>query len=771
MRNTLKILPIIFLFTLVPGLQNAFAAPRIVDNTLGSRLGTIFPELRQGYIDLNQNGSLDRLEDMDELVPESRLRDEILQVQEIFDFLIENYRYLPLAKLNSVRDALDDPQGAIPEILTINYRTRISALIREREAMGEDGLYLSPSARRKALETMEDLISRLNLAYQKEWRQAESDFVEARDELFTLLDRGYPLPENLLPEDYAIFESTLINATMPQRADNPERSRIAVLTLGKLKSDAAVPYLIDLLQRDTFSREAIRALGNIGTPDAQQILLEKLKSEETGDAEALECIRALGKIGGKESADTLLDILKSKEPEISMEKEQEILGSLSDMAAGGYTDRRISTLLTEYLENPDPSFRTIAIRGLSFYADQASSVQVLNAMKNDRDTKVVMAAVRSAHHINHPSTVPTMVGLLREGNLSPDMTGEVIKALGQHPDGVRGAVNIQEYLGDPERETRESARDAMKVLYTQNAQVVASSLARGIAASKDELYLKEASSLLAELADPSAVNTFFSLLTSSSPQVRKNATWGLYRIGVSGNLRVQTALQKLVTSETEPLEVRINALRALVKAGEDHPSMLLWQTFSTVAKMRGTKYSLLRLYALRGLGALGTINDEVRSVLFLVARGEQDQSLKEEAVKALHSIGASSPGVENTLVEIAGDGEGSSLPVRIAALRALGDMSSPETGSAARSLLEEEPGRELKRDIVYALVKSDSDDAWEVLFDLSADEDINELLIPFLEEGDPDILEPLINRRLKREENQQIRTVLEALLMSYSRGL
>ncbi|WP_319561711.1 HEAT repeat domain-containing protein [Marispirochaeta sp.] len=771
MRNSLKIILLLFLFTFIQSFQDSFAAPRIVDNTLGARLGTIFPELRQGYIDLNQNGSLDRLEDMDELVPESRLRDEILQVQEIFDFLIENYRYLPITRLNAVRDALDDPQGAIPEILTINYRTRISALIQEREAMGEEGLYLSPSARRKALATMEDLISRLNLAYQKEWRQAESDFVEARNELFSLLDKGYPLPENLLPEDYDIFESTLINATMPQRAENQERSRTAILTLGKLKSDNAVPYLIDLLRNDTFSREAIRALGAIGTPDAQQILLERLNDESTESPETLECIRALGKIGGKESADTLLDILRTTAEEMDAEKEQEIIGSLSAMASGGYIDRRISSLLTEYLANPDPVLRSIAIRGLSYYTDQASSVQVLNAMKNDRNSTVVLAAVRSAHRINHASTVPTMVGLLRDGNISQDMTREVIEALGQHPDGVRGAVNIQEFLGSPERETRNSARQTLKALYTQNPQVVATSLSRGLATSKDDLYLKEASSLLAELSDSSALNTFFSLLTSSSPEVRKNVTWGLYRIGVSGNLRAQTALQKLVTSETEPLEVRINALRALAKAGEDHPSMLLWQTFATTAKMRGEKYSILRLYSLRGLGALGTINDEVLSVLSLVARGEQDQSLREEAIKALHSIGVSSPAVEKTLAEIASGSGESPMSVRIAALRALGDMSSAETGPAARAILEDEPGQEPKRDIVYSLVKSNSDDAWEVLFDLSADEDVNELLIPFLEEGDPDILEPLINRRLKREENQQIRSILESLLMSYSRGL
>ena len=89
------------------------AAPRVVDDSIGTRISHIFPEIRNGYIDLNQNGSLDQLEDMDEMVPESRLKDYILHVPEIFDFFIDNYRYPPISKFEAVRSVhlVEHPAG------------------------------------------------------------------------------------------------------------------------------------------------------------------------------------------------------------------------------------------------------------------------------------------------------------------------------------------------------------------------------------------------------------------------------------------------------------------------------------------------------------------------------------------------------------------------------------------------------------------------------------------------------------------------------------
>ena len=73
------------------------AAISVVDTDLGGEFERIFPELSEGYIDLNSNEKLDRLEDMDELVPESLIQDDILQVQEILDFIIEQYRFFEFA--------------------------------------------------------------------------------------------------------------------------------------------------------------------------------------------------------------------------------------------------------------------------------------------------------------------------------------------------------------------------------------------------------------------------------------------------------------------------------------------------------------------------------------------------------------------------------------------------------------------------------------------------------------------------------------------------
>ena len=88
-RITLPVLlPILFL-----GVSLSVLSADVVDNDLGRKIKAIFPELASGYIDLNNNGSMDRLDDMDEMVPDSRVKDGILQVQEILDFISENYPF------------------------------------------------------------------------------------------------------------------------------------------------------------------------------------------------------------------------------------------------------------------------------------------------------------------------------------------------------------------------------------------------------------------------------------------------------------------------------------------------------------------------------------------------------------------------------------------------------------------------------------------------------------------------------------------------------
>lgn len=123
----------------------------VVNTSLGKSFTAIFPELSKGYIDLNANGQLDRLDDMDEKIPDSGVKDGIIQVQEILDFIEANYRFIPMDKLNAVYKALDTASGDIPRLIALNYSQRIKEVIRNKERLGANSLYLTPSALKRPM--------------------------------------------------------------------------------------------------------------------------------------------------------------------------------------------------------------------------------------------------------------------------------------------------------------------------------------------------------------------------------------------------------------------------------------------------------------------------------------------------------------------------------------------------------------------------------------------------------------------------------------------
>src|SRR6056297_2469024 len=104
----------------------------IVDTPLGSNFERLFPNLSEGYIDLNSNGSMDRLEDMDEKIPESLVQDGVLQVQEVLDFIIEQYRFFPVSKLEEIQNVLSRAEGQIAEIIALSYQIRMTQVIEKK---------------------------------------------------------------------------------------------------------------------------------------------------------------------------------------------------------------------------------------------------------------------------------------------------------------------------------------------------------------------------------------------------------------------------------------------------------------------------------------------------------------------------------------------------------------------------------------------------------------------------------------------------------------
>ena len=133
----------------------------------------------------------------------------------------------------------------------------------------------------------------------------------------------------------------------------------------------------------------------------------------------------------------------------------------------------------------------------------------------------------------------------------------------------------------------------------------------------------EGTRILSRIADPDTVPTLVSLLSSPLSEVKKHASWAMYRIRPSGNPKAIEELKKLVSGETESLEVRINAVRSLGVIGALNPNPTpqtnVLPAILTALKMRDEKYTMLRFYAVRALGDARIGSSEVIDALVRAA--------------------------------------------------------------------------------------------------------------------------------------------------------
>ncbi|MDC7225645.1 MAG: hypothetical protein PQJ61_02645 [Spirochaetales bacterium] len=624
------------IFFLIIGIT--FTAPLfsdIVSTHLGNQLRSIFPELKKDYIDLNRNGTLDRLEDMDEQISDYLVQDDQLQVQETLEFIRNNYRYFPIRTLVAVRDALNSPEGTINELIGLNYSTAINQLIEKRKAMGEYGLYLPPSARKKAMDEMSSYLSSMDIAYKREGSGAESDFRDAKGSLYKMLENGYPLPEPMTTKEKDILESTLINSLIREQSDR-KAVKTALYTLGIMRSSRAIPYILPLASDEIYDIDSIRALGSIGNLEALDLLLLKL-SEAPEENRRIEIIRALGSIGAKEGLQPLFNLLK--EEELSLVSLKSVLESLGKIAAAGTKDRRISNTLSEYLNSADPALRITAINGLSSFSDANTVASLVGLLKNERSENVLLALVEKAGSIDNPSIVPSIIGLLQSPQTSIELQTGCLATIGANPEGIKGINGVLDALTSDIEEIRSAAYDAAKALYNTDSTALIGGLARAANSNKEALFQQQAAKLFAELPDSASAVSLLNMLSSDDSEVKRYATLALYRIRPAGNIRITAALNKIVSNETEALDVRINAVRAIGAAGFDNASINAELTLITAAGMRDEKYAQLKLHAVRALGQMNSLRAESIEKIIDIAVRERDSSIKAEAVRTLSGLG------------------------------------------------------------------------------------------------------------------------------------
>jgi HEAT repeat protein len=576
-----------------------------------------------------------------------------------------------------------------------------------------------------------------------------------------MIEKGYPVPEDLNSEDKQVFEASMINTLIKERESGPDKVKAAITTLGRMKSENAVPYIMQIFPRDQYKTESIQALGTIGSRGALDLLKREYEKTEKVETQNI-IILAMGRIGGDESLSYILDLFeKNSENALDPSTEIALLQALSFMAASGSYDKKIFSIFENYLSSPRPELRIVSVRGISHFKGARTGELLFGLLKNEDNEDVVLSIIQAVNEIGSASTIPTFSALLRGEEISEKVRIEILSALSTNPQGSQALAFIVNNFNSASEKVREATAACMYRLYQADPKSATGILARGLLSSKDEHYLKSGTAVLARIADPNSVNALYSLLQSPYPEVKKNVTWALYRVRAASNVRIAAELNKLVSSETEPLDVRINSVRALGAMGFDTPALKIWQTMITTAKMRGENYTTLRRFAIRALGNLGTVNEEVKQALVSIASREKNLELKKEALSSLQKLAVVDESVEHSLSVLAKQVEDVELKVRIIEL--LGDMGSPETVKPASEILEGDHSPALKNRVVYALSRAGGSDAYTVIIDAAADMDLREFILAVLESADKEHMKSIISRRLKAENDEAIVSLLEFL--------
>jgi HEAT repeat protein len=741
---------------------------QIVASPLTQELVKIFPDLASGYIDFNGNGKPDQTADLNEVVPESRIRDGQLQAQEMLDFIVANWRFISLDKLKAVQTAVKNSSGALNELIAIDFAASLDDAIRQRDAMGE-GLYLTPSAYKDAMDRLGSMVSAMSAAYKKEGQKGESDFVAARDNLFASIDKGFPLPKDLPAEDRAVVSTAAVNIILKEKATNPQRTRTAIKVLGQLKSTEAAGYLLDLASGTDYPIEAMRALADIAYKPAIPVLAKQLKTSATIEVRKA-ALQATGAIGGADGLDTILDLVKPGNKEkLPPDLLEATAQALAGIALKGNGDQRIQAALKDLSGSDRSSIRSLAAAGLGAFSAQPAVDSLLALVNGDKDPGVRRAAVVALNkQQRNDAVMPALMKVLKEKDLPTALKITTIQAIGDNAQGSLAISALVDGLADTDPGVRTAAGAALQKLFTvaSNQPLVTGSLTRALTASNDENFLGVGTALLATLADPSTLPTLLALLQKPQPEVKRNAAWALYRLRNGSNPKVSEELQKLVTNENETIATRVNAVRALGAIGLDNATLNIWQTLVTTAQMRGEKYAMLRFFAVRALGEMGGGRPQVLQALARLVARDPDPELRKEAVSSLQVLASANPEAIDALAGAYALSDDSELKLRI--VEALADMGSDKASDLGADLLAGTLNLQQKRRVVFALSEQPSEASASAMLDAAKDPALADFVEGSLEGFPKSLITPIVGRRLKLEADKNILAVLSALDSRFS---
>ena len=219
--------------------------------------------------------------------------------------------------------------------------------------------------------------------------------------------------------------------------------------LGALGDAAAVPALVELLDRDRRDprvvRAAVRALGAIGDPGAAPALRELLRTRDLDPGLLIALLDALGAVGAPETVEIAIELLAHGAPAVR---------GAALMSLAGLDPDSFLLLLSGLPPDPHWQVRADLARALAL-ADPDAAAYRLSLLLEDEDRRVVPAVLRSLAAVRAPGLDAVLVNHLSDGNAA--VREAAARLLGEV--GGRRAV---EFLAGAYRDESNAASPAVR---------------------------------------------------------------------------------------------------------------------------------------------------------------------------------------------------------------------------------------------------------------------------------------------------------------------
>ena len=409
------------------------------------------------------------------------------------------------------------------------------------------------------------------------------------------------LNEEASESDSMAIEASRFNIkwekALRQSKKNTDKLCDVITDLGALEDGRSVRMLTSFAhakqKRVRFA--TAKALRNIGTPDALNVLLSLLKDPKPEVARAamiglvrsangttLPPILAYGVTNPSARAGVLRELTRIESPDSVREQLFELahndgdeLGIIALQGAGRLSDSDSISRIAPFVKHHSPEFRKASLEALIRTKNQ-QVVRFLNQALNDEDEDVRSVAASGLSQWGSSNTSDRLLKLLRDPSadvrrnaakslkdkMKPESAKHVIPVL-QKEDDVGILVLLLEALG------RSGAKEVSRYIYPFTRR------------PEHEVRIT-ALSALTKLKDKRAQPALLRLLDDEDPQIRQKAADG---VAIKGN---KAAIQKLesLLKDDRDVTVRSAAARALGAIGNSAAQPALAQAMYDESTVR-----------------------------------------------------------------------------------------------------------------------------------------------------------------------------------------